>query len=300
MAIVLTSTTEPQENLDHAASEKWREAPKPKPEPAPEPEAPEQEPVEVPEEPAEPAAEPEPETEVESKTAKAEAKEHKPSRKEQARIDELTKRWKIAEAEKETAKRELAIARGEIQAEPSATEPVWEEYQAQGRTHEEWVAHHDDWKRAEYDFNQMAMERNRKGQAKYKDWDNLQKQVKETADVTFPPLVGNAINRALIEEENAADVVYYLWNHVDEGHQLAAMPPDRAGRYIAKLAAKLELSSPVDKSVPVVPKAKVVPPAPITPVTSSGTKTSTPLEKMSIKEFMKVRNKEEIANRKRF
>src|SRR5208283_4689784 len=92
MAVVLTSTTEPQENLEHAVSEEWRdaEALKPALKPIEEPPKPE---VEEPT----PEAEPQPEVAVKPK-------EHKSGW--QKRIDKLTARNHSVESENQRLKEE--------------------------------------------------------------------------------------------------------------------------------------------------------------------------------------------------
>ena len=287
MAIVLTSTTDTQENMDHAASEKWREAPevKPKAEPAPEVE-PEQEPVEVPEEPnaepAEPAEEPETETE---------AAEAKPRHKSgwQKRIDKLTARNhqlenRIAEFE--------AKARPAEEARPFQLpqEPKWAEYQAAGKSIDEFLRDRDTWKDVQAGIsrqeemkkaiNDAYNEKASKALGEYEDWS----EVVSSSKVILPQ---DAID-AIKEVDNGPAVAYYLAQHPEEAEALNEFTPKRAVLEIGRISDKLT----AEKEKP-APKPKVVPPAPITPVTSSGTKTSTPLEKMSMREYIKIRNKQE-------
>ncbi len=287
MTIVLTSTTSPQSEMDHAVSDNWREPPEPKekPEPAPEPE-PEQEPVEVPEEPAEPAAEPEPETEVESKAAKA---PHKSGF--QRRIDKLTAR--NHQLESRLAEMEAKAKPAEVAAPAQGPqEPKFADFNGDI---EKFLAHRDAWKEVQANIskqeemrraiNDAYNEKASKALGEYEDW----AEVVAGSKVVLPQ---DAID-AIKEVDNGPAVAYYLAQHPDEAEALNEFTPKRAVLEVGKISDKLA----AEKEKPVA-KPKIVPPAPITPVTSSGTKTSTPLEKMSMREYIKVRNKQEREHRR--
>lgn len=305
MGVVLTSTTEPQANLDHAASDAYRD-----------PAALDQFKLklETPADETQTDVQPADETNTEGDKGAAAKKEEvpeppkpqakKPSQKEQARIDELTKRWKTEEsekvkerAEKEELKRQLAIARGEV-ADPTLIpeeEPILENYRAQGRSDEEWQNDKVLWldkvisegvERKSYE------ERLLKESKRFTDWNEALEEANKSGIEFLNKNTGEAVKRALRKEENAADVVYYLWKHLDEARDMAAMTPEQATLKLGKIIAKIGATS---SATPAVEKPKVIPPPPpITPVGAAATRGVIPMDQLSGAEYVRQMNKREF------
>jgi hypothetical protein len=121
--------------------------------------------------------------------------------------------------------------------------------------------------------------------AEIKDYDDV---IAEAADVVIPQDVAEAI----LTSDLGPNIRYYLATHVDEAEKLNQMPAAAAVRQIGRLEAKLESEKKVYHPVTKAP-------APITPVNSGGGAVETDLDKLPIKDFMKARNKAEIAKHKR-
>jgi hypothetical protein len=275
MAVVITSTTSSQEDLNHAVSDEWRE-PLNKPVEA--------EPAEEPEEPpaVEGAAEPEP------KEEKPKPKEHKSGW--QKRIDKLTARNHSLESR--NAELEAKLKPPEAPAQKS-TEPKLSDY---GNDVEKYVAARDNWKQSEEtrqadqeDRKVILDEYNKKvseARGKYDDWD----EAVAGSNITIP----QAAYDEVIESGNGTDIAYYLATHPDEAAKLIEMRASEARRVITRIGDKLakEAEKPAAKA------EKPKPPAPLAPVGASATRTGNTLDTVSIKDYIKIRNKQERENRR--
>jgi hypothetical protein len=272
MTVVMTSTTSPQADLDHAVSENWRELPK--------------EPV------VEPTEGEEPKTPVEEVATdeKPKEKEHKSGW--QKRIDKLTARNHSLETEVETLRKKVT-PEAATAAPKGPAEPKLADYQGDV---EKYVAARDAWKQAETD-RQGEAERQREtfegynkkvseARGTYDDWD----EVVSAADAIKIP---QSAYLAVVESENGPDVAYYLAQHPEEAQTLVEMSPIGAVRAISKISDKLLAS----KATPKV-KDKPKPPEPLATVGSSATRSSIPLDQLSPREYIKVRNKQERENRR--
>ena len=275
MAIVLTSTTSSQADMEHAISENWREAPSSvepeKPDTAPE--APEAETPEA-------AAESEP----------AEAKESKPKSRAQRAIDKLTARNHRLETELEEARKARPA---ETKAAPTSPQgsPKLDDFLKAGKTADDWADARDAWKEAEsvkqeqevtqkaiFDsYNKSVSE----ARAKYEDWD-------ETVESASDSVIPQAAGLAVFETDNGPDVAYYLAKHPEVCETLHEMTAIQAIREIGKISDSLK--EPEKQSSP---KAKVTPAAPIAPVSASSTRSNTPLDQLSPRDYIRVRNKQE-------
>jgi hypothetical protein len=271
MAVVITSTTSSQQELDHAVSDEWREPPKPAEEP--------------------PAAEPEPEeappVEAKVEEEKPKPKEHKGGR--DKRIDKLTARnhsleTRIAELEAKLKPAEPAP--------PKSNEPKLADY---GNDVEKYVAAREEWKQSEEvrqwsENNQKATfdaynKKVSEARGEYEDWD----EAVTGSNISIP----QSAYLAVVESENGPDVAYYLATHKEETEKLMEMTSVAAVRAIGRISDKLSQ----DKAP--APKAeKPKPAAPIAPVGSTATRTGTTLENMSLKDYIKVRNRQERENRR--
>ncbi len=274
MAVVITSTTAPQAELDHAVGEDWREG---------------QEPIEEPKPVVEEAA---PETaEEEPKPEPAKAKEHKSGW--QKRIDKLTARNHSLETRLAELEAKAKPADAKVDAQPADTGPKLADY---NNNLEEFLKARDAWKDAETS-RQSEQERQRatfdnynkkvsEARGQYEDWD----EVVSGSAMKIP----QAAYLAVTEEDNGPEVAYYLAQHPDEVETLNDLTPIGASRYIGKLAARLA----GEKATPIA-KPKVKPPAPVAPVGTSATRSSVTLGELPIREYIKIRNKEEREKRYR-
>lgn len=277
MAITLTSTTSSKEDMEHAVSENWREAPIPVDPPKVDTEAPEVEETQP-----EAAAEPEP----------AEKQESKPKSRAQRAIDKLTARNHKLEAELEEARKRVTPA--DTKAAPAQIQapPKLQDFLNAGKTAEDWADARDAWKEAsEIAQEQEATQKSifntynksvSEARGRYEDWD-------ETVESASESVIPQAAGLAVFEMDNGPDVAYYLAKHPEVCDELHDMTPIAAIRAIGKISDSLK---PETKSSP-EKKQKVTPTAPITPVSASSTRSSTPLDEMSMRDYIRVRNKQE-------
>jgi hypothetical protein len=167
-----------------------------------------------------------------------------------------------------------------------------------GNDMEKWIAARDAWK--ENEQTRVAQESTQKeifdnynkrvseARGEYDDWD----EVIGAADKIVIP---NAAKIAIIESDNGPDIGYYLAKHPEEAAAMMDMTSTHAIHVaVGKISDKLL----GEKAKPAV-KEKVRPPAPVTPVGSSAARTNIPLEEMPIRDYIKVRNKQEREHRGR-
>ncbi len=278
MGITITSTTSPQAELDHAASEEWREPFEPKEE------TPKQEELEL--KPAETASEPET---TEAEVAKP--KGHKGGGS-QKRIDKLTARNfflenRLAELEAKVKPAE------ETKTEPQVSrEPKLADY---GNNLEEFLKARDAWKEnsekqsAELERRKATVdsynEKVSKARAEYDDWD----EVVAGSKITVP----QAAIDAAVDLDNGPDVAYYLATHPEEAEKLMDLSAIRVVHAVGKISDKLAA-----ERVAPPPKPKVKPPEPLAPVGASATRSGLSLDELSPREYIRIRNKQERENRR--
>jgi hypothetical protein len=274
MAVVITSTTSTQEELNHAVSDEWREPPKPAEEPV--------------------AAEPE-ETPTAEGTVETETKEEKPKAKEhkggwQKRIDKLTARNHSLETRLQELESKLKPA--EAPAPPKSNEPKLVDY---GNDVEKFLAARDQWKDAE-DVRKSDQESQKatfdaynkkvsEARGQYDDWD----ETVTGSNMTIP----QSVYQEVVESDNGPDVAYYLATHPEETEKLMEMSQSAARRTVIKISDQLakEKTKPEKAEKP-------KPSAPITPVGTAATRTGTTLENMSLRDYIKTRNKQERENKR--
>jgi hypothetical protein len=112
------------------------------------------------------------------------------------------------------------------------------------------------------------------GEAKYDDFEEVARgtgEMLKSKGLAF----SKAMVSALIEAENAPDIVYHLGKNLDEAARIAALPAYAQAKEIGKLEDKLSA-----KPAPKPSKA----PDPISPVTGSKALTKS-IEDMSVQEF---------------
>lgn len=116
---------------------------------------------------------------------------------------------------------------------------------------------------------------------KYEDFDSV------AFDESLP--VTQFMTQAIVETDNGADILYHLGNNPKEAQRIASLSPIAQAREIGRLEMKLS-------QTPVKPKTSSAP-APINPVGKGSTTTSP--ENMSTEEWMKWREDQIKAKRKR-
>lgn len=273
--VTLASTTSSQEELEHAASENWREPFEPKPEErkeTPEGKQPETAAAQEPAEKEESKKPQEHKSGWQKRIDKLTAKNYKLSNE----IEELRSKIKPAEttAPAQPQEPKLADFGGDVEKFLSARDAFKEKTETQAAEQERLKATYDT-------YNRKVSE----ARGNYEDWD----EVLEATDITIPQSAGLAV----IESDNGPDVAYYLATHPEEAEALNGMTPIGMVRSIAKISDTLAAKpAPTEK-----PKAK--PAEPISPVGASSTRSSVPLDQLSPKEYIKIRNKQERENRGR-
>ena len=273
MAVVLTSTTSPQAELEHGVSEEWRD-----------PFIPEGEKLDE-------KSEEKPKEEAEAPSAEAsKPKEHKSGW--QKRIDKLTARNHMLEsrvAEYEAKGKPVEEAKPEVKANG---EPKLADFQ---NNLEEFLKARDAWKENEGQrtaelerrkatvdtYNQKVSE----ARGQYDDWD----EVVSGSKIIIPQAAVDAV----VELDNGPDVAYYLAQHPEEAEALMDLSAIRTIQVIGKLADKVAAAN-----APPPKPAKVAPPAPLAPVGGSSTRSSIELDQLSPREYIKIRNKQERENRR--
>src|ERR1700675_14391 len=273
MTVVMTSTNSPQADLDHAVSEDWRE---PQPEPKAEPEV----------------AETVEETPKGGETPETKAKGHKGGGI-LKRVDKLTAI--NARLEKENEELRSKVKPPEIKAPEGPKEPKRADY---GNDVEKYIAARDAWK--DFESDRVIKEERRKemvdtynkgvsdARGRYDDWGEV---VSGAADVRIPPSAPDAI----LELENGPDVAYYLAQHPEEAKAMFDLTPTGVVRAVTRISDKLTAA----KAVAPKAKEKPKPPAPLATVGNSATRSDVSLDQIPIREYIKVRNKQERENRQR-
>lgn len=279
MAVVITSTTSTKEEMEHAASDNWREPYTP-------PEAP---PVErTP-------------SEIEGESGTPPPQEKKTNGW-QKRVDKLTARNKALEADVRQLQERIARA----EKNPSATTPPATEMNGQPKrtdfkTDEEYIAaltkhalaiekakeaEEEQLARLKATFDEYngAIE---EISAKYEDWDEL-----TTRDQEIPTAVQTAI---IGMGKDGPEAAYQLAKRPEECQKLMEILAERGeqaavvefGRFLQKITP----------SEPAPPKQRSAP-ARISPVTGSSARATIPLDQLPMKDFMRIRNQQEAERRR--
>lgn len=293
--VTLASTTSPQAELEHAASENWR-TPFVAPAPEPKPEAEHSEPA--------------PEGDGTSATGTEPAKpgEKPPTETKngwQKRVDRLTARNKSIETENATLRARLDDIERRVAApktEPSATpatetlapgEPDIKDF----KTPNEWLKAHNKWSAAQEqrtteqaETEQHAKEvwdahnsRISEARAKYDDFDDV---AKDFGNVEIPRDAAIAI----VEDENSADILYYLAKNEAEAKRLATLSPMKQIAEVGRISDKVKASAAPAPKTPLRTKPQSQAPEPIKPVGGAATSGSTvPPGEMSLQEYRRYR-----------
>jgi len=195
---------------------------------------------------------------------------------------------------KENEELKAKIKPAEEIAPKAPAEPKLADY---GNDVEKWTAARDTWKKneeirlANEEAQKATFEAYNKkvseARGQYDDWDEV---VSSASNVSIP----QSAYVAIVESENGPDVAYYLATHPGEAAALNEMTPTNAVRAVGKISDKL-LAEKAAKPA----KEKVKPADPITPVGATATRTSVPLDQLPVREYIKIRNRQERENRSR-
>ena len=115
-------------------------------------------------------------------------------------------------------------------------------------------------------------------------------EVEEIEDLDIP--IYGEVQQAILEADNGPEITYYLAAHPEEAKRLMELSRMRAVTEIGRISNRLEKPSSDQK-----PVSKVQPP--IKPVTGAATKSTVSLEDLPPHEYIKRRNAELAAQRKR-
>ena len=116
-------------------------------------------------------------------------------------------------------------------------------------------------------------------QERYTDWDDVRKNL-DTEEYQVP----EAAFFAIPEQENSADVLYYLAQNPDECAELRDLSPVAAASRIGRISAMLAKEEPAPAPKPVT-KA----PPPVKHVGGSSSKSAVPLDQMDMASFRRAR-----------
>jgi hypothetical protein len=229
--------------------------------------------------------------------------ETKPETKDavQKRIDEITKKRRTAERERDFEKKKRLELEAEVKklkaAIPAKDKPKKEDFEDQDAYIEalvDWkadqkikgvqeeavkVTEEDTEKEALQEFNDKIVSAVEQGREKYKDFD----QLVMVDTLIMPPEMTSII----LESEIAADIMYYFGSNPDESAEIAKLSPLKAAKKIAEIEAELVKDIPKENdsqlgdleddetnkntNLPVKPKVKVTKATPpIKPVKQTG------------------------------
>lgn len=276
--ITFASTTSSVAELEHAASDDWRDI-----EAAPK--------EEVKPEPEKGKSEAESETAIgDSKPGNVELKVSKNGY--EKRIDRLTARNKAIETEAAELRSRLeSLERGkETPAKVSdPTEPRAENY----KTLDEWHDARFEWKKQQ-EARQQEQSANEEqtretwdahnsrlseARARYDDFDEV---AESAAKMSIPQSAALAI----IEQDNSADVVYFLAKNPEEAQKISEMSPMKQIAAIARISDKLSSK----KEEPPKQRPTSSAPVPIKPVGSASSGTTVDPGSMSYQDYKAARN----------
>lgn len=291
--VTIASTTASQAELEHAASDNWRQPF-----------------VKLAETKEEPEPSNEGKTEAESETATTTEQQPGKGKGEgqhsngwQKRVDRLTARNKSIETENATLRAELETFKQQ-RSEPAKPAPATKPAQDDGepkledfQSPNEWLRAHNAWDQERQQRSTEESERQNsvretwdahnsrisEARAKYDDFDEVAKGM---GDINIP----QSATLAIIEAENSADVCYYLATHTDEAKKLAEMKPLQQIAAITRISDKIKADSSSSQQAAPKPKPQSQAPQPIKPVGGgSNSKSSVPLDKEDFQAYKRRR-----------
>jgi hypothetical protein len=299
--ITLASTTETQDELDHAVSPNWREPFDP------EKAAKERETAEA----AEAVKKPTGSAPAEKRGTEGEGEsEDEPIPKGvQKRIDKYAGRAKAAEDKAKQLEERLNALEQKtnpktVEVPKADTEPLKKDF----KDPDEWIKAHGMWAAREVARQNAAkaeaatvdahtkevfdahLERVNKFREDHDDFDE-----KVDANTT---VFTEAVAIAIIESDNGPEITYHLANHPEELEKIAGMSRARQVMEIGKLSASLSPSGSSKTTTTTTTRSHT--PSPITPVRTTKTAASTTkLEDADTDSFIKMRNQQERDARRR-
>lgn len=274
MAVVLTSATSSQAQLDHAASDGWRTPPEEVETPVATQETENAETADVSETPEE-----------------KEGKEPKKKGGWQRKIDRLSKRVAELESEKEQMRARLGNDKQPETRQPEAASV--KPSRAQFQNDEEYISALVRYERAEAD-KQEALQAEA---AELKEvFDSYNRRVAEAkAEIDdFDEVVGQSVQipsevvLAIREMDNGPYVAYYLGEHPEICEELVNMRPLSAVRRIERISDELSKKEPDSHDK----KPRSTPPPPVRAVSGTSTRSSIPLDQLSPGEYVRIRNQQ--------
>lgn len=300
--ITLASTTETQEELDHAVGPNWRE--QFDPEKAKEAREAEDAKASKTTDGSAPT-----ETRGNEGGSKSEDDDEPIPKGVQKRIDKYAGRAKAAESKvKELEDRLAAIERN---TRPTTTTTPKEDLEPQKKDFkdpDEWVKAHGKWaarevaRESDANAEKLAIEahtqevfdahldRVNKFREEHDDFD----EKVDAVTISFSESVAIAI----VEADNGPEITYHLATHPEELEKISKMSRARQVMAIGQLSASLSPSRSDSSTTTVTTRSRT--PAPIRPIHTTKTATSTTkLEDASTDDFIKMRNRQEAESRRR-
>lgn len=253
----------------------------------------------------------------EKQEAKAEIVPPKPSKSSaQRRFDALTR--EIHELKAKLEAKEAPAAQVEADAAPVQelpNKPTFAEFQAQGKTYDDYIEALTDWKleqreaaKAQEEAQRAENERIQATIAEWNDHANAARRKYDDFDETLSdqvPIYQGVLN-ALVELENGPEVAYWLGKNRDQAQELMKLTETRAIARIGQISAELgngdvisekpdaEIAEEEAEEEEPRPKRRAISaaPAPIRPVGGSSTKSSVPLDEVDYATYRKIRDQQ--------
>jgi len=235
----------------------------------------------------------------------------------QKKIDRLIKEAALERERADKAEqraKELESKNGK--SEETAVDPNAKPNQDNYKTFDEYLEALTDWKvEQKLRADAEAAEREAEVEQAKESWETYEGRINaarekyddydETVDIKTPWNLehpskleiasSEAFRVAVVEDENAAEILYHYGKHPDELMALGALSPAQVVKAIARLSDKLgpvveakeeTEEKPEEKPEKIVSKAA----PPIRPVGTGSTKSTIPLDKMSMADYNKARD----------
>jgi hypothetical protein len=303
--ITLASTTETQDELDHAVGPNWREPF----DPDKAKETREKKDAEAAKATKKPDGSAPTETRGKEGESKTEDEDEELPKGVQRRIDKYAGRAKAAEAKtKELEERLAAIENKNKPAEKTTSTQDLEPQKKDFKDPDEWVKAHGKWAAREVARESDARAEVQAAEAhtqevfdahltrvnKFREeHDDFDEKV-DAATTVF----SEAVAIAIVEADNGPEVTYHLATHPEELEKISKMSRPKQMMAIGVLSASLSPSRSEDTTTTTTTRSRT--PAPITPLRTTKTASSTTkLEDASTDDFIKMRNRQEADARRR-
>lgn len=211
----------------------------------------------------------------------------------QHKIDKLTREKYAAEAAAEELRRQLAD-KEKPAAKPAESKPEGKPVAESFDSYEEYVEALTDWKLEQKEQSRQQSEAQRKAAEERKAvgdaWQGRLKEARTryadfdaTVDADVP--VSAAMQQALLDSEQGADLAYWLGKNPTEAERIAKLAPFAAARELGRIEAGLTRETPAQNPKPKTSAA----PAPIKPVGKGAAPSAKKPDEMDFQEYTRWR-----------